>query len=111
MATGWTTADMPDLSGKTVLVTGANSGLGFETVLALAEKGAHVILACRDLDRGRQAESRVRAAHPQASTAVLALVRPPTRALFRLVMLAALLLAAQLVATGGAVAACRTFGR
>ncbi len=56
----WTTADIPDLSGKTILVTGANSGLGFETVSALAAKGARVILACRDLAKGRDAEHRVR---------------------------------------------------
>ena len=40
MATAWTTADIPDLGGKTILVTGANSGLGYETALALAGRGA-----------------------------------------------------------------------
>jgi NAD(P)-dependent dehydrogenase (short-subunit alcohol dehydrogenase family) len=56
-----------------MLVTGANSGLGFETVLTLAGQGAHVILACRDLEKGRSAEQRVRAAHPHASTALMPL--------------------------------------
>ena len=73
MTTGWTAADIPDLSGKTILVTGANSGLGYETALALAGKGAHVVLACRDLDKGRDAEARIHATHRQASTALLAL--------------------------------------
>lgn len=44
----WTKINMPDLSGKTAMVTGANTGLGFETALALYEAGAHVILACRN---------------------------------------------------------------
>lgn len=44
----WTKNNMPDLSGKTAMVTGANTGLGFETALALYEAGAHVILACRN---------------------------------------------------------------
>jgi NAD(P)-dependent dehydrogenase (short-subunit alcohol dehydrogenase family) len=73
MATGWTTRDIPDLHGTTMLVTGANSGLGFETALALAGKGAHVILACRDVGKGGEAEARIRAAHPGASTTVMAL--------------------------------------
>lgn len=53
--TRWTTADIPDQSGRTAIVTGANSGLGRSTATALASAGAHVIVACRDTDRGRAA--------------------------------------------------------
>ena len=51
----WTARDMPDQSGKTAIVTGANSGLGLETARALAAKGATVILACRNLEKANEA--------------------------------------------------------
>ncbi|RDZ44292.1 short-chain dehydrogenase [Haloferax sp. Atlit-10N] len=63
----WTAADAPDLSGKTVIVTGANSGLGFEATRAFAEKGAHVVMACRSLDRGEDAMADIRDSVPAAS--------------------------------------------
>lgn len=50
----WTKNNIPDQSGKTVVVTGANSGIGYETALALYEKGAHVIVACRDENKAAQ---------------------------------------------------------
>ena len=55
----WTTADIPDQSGRTAVITGANTGLGFETAKALADKGARVVLAVRDTDKGRQAAARI----------------------------------------------------
>jgi NAD(P)-dependent dehydrogenase (short-subunit alcohol dehydrogenase family) len=55
----WTKNNMPDQAGKTVIVTGANAGIGFETALAFYEKGAHVILACRSLDNAQQAIAKI----------------------------------------------------
>src|ERR1039457_6010115 len=62
----WTTDDIPHLAGRTAVVTGANSGLGFETALALARAGARVALACRDQAKGRAALDRIRQAVPDA---------------------------------------------
>lgn len=56
----WTKNSMPDLTGKTAIVTGANTGIGFETALALYEKGAHVVLACRDIDKAQQAITTIK---------------------------------------------------
>jgi NAD(P)-dependent dehydrogenase (short-subunit alcohol dehydrogenase family) len=70
---GWSEADIPDLSGKTIVITGANSGLGFEAAMALAGKGAQVVLACRDQAKGRAAEEQIRARHPRAATALMPL--------------------------------------
>lgn len=57
----WETKDMTSLQGKIVIVTGANTGLGFATSLELVRGGAHVILACRNETRGLEAEQRIRA--------------------------------------------------
>ncbi|HVV08805.1 oxidoreductase [Amycolatopsis sp.] len=57
----WTDADIPDQSDRTVLITGANSGLGLRSAQALAAKGARVLLACRSPERGRQALHTVQA--------------------------------------------------
>ena len=51
----WTTENMPDQSGKTIIVTGANIGIGYETTLALYKAGAHVIMACRSLEKAETA--------------------------------------------------------
>lgn len=56
----WTKNNMPDQTGKTVIVTGANAGIGFETALALYEAGAHVTLACRSLERAEQAIAKIK---------------------------------------------------
>ncbi len=69
----WTAADIPDLSGREAVVTGANSGLGFQTALELARHGARVVMACRDQGRGAQAVDRVRAAAPGAQVELGAL--------------------------------------
>jgi NAD(P)-dependent dehydrogenase (short-subunit alcohol dehydrogenase family) len=61
---GWTADDIPDQSGKTVLVTGGNSGLGYQTVLQLARQGARVLLAARDRGRGTAALERLGAEAP-----------------------------------------------
>jgi NAD(P)-dependent dehydrogenase (short-subunit alcohol dehydrogenase family) len=60
MANAWTAEQMPDCSDKTVVVTGANSGLGFEATKAFARKGATVVMACRSIDRGKQAAHEIR---------------------------------------------------
>jgi NAD(P)-dependent dehydrogenase (short-subunit alcohol dehydrogenase family) len=62
--TGWTDAQIPPLDGKTFVVTGATSGLGLATTRALAAHGARVVLAVRDVDKGR----RVAAENPELLT-------------------------------------------
>ncbi|MBW8799521.1 MAG: SDR family NAD(P)-dependent oxidoreductase [Streptomyces sp.] len=55
----WNVSDLPGLSGRTAVVTGANSGLGLTAADALARAGAHVVLAVRDPERGRAVAARV----------------------------------------------------
>ena len=62
----WTPADIPDFTGRIVVVTGANSGLGYETAKALAENGATVVVACRSEDRCREAIELLLEAVPSA---------------------------------------------
>ncbi|HUR01743.1 MAG TPA: oxidoreductase [Nonomuraea sp.] len=62
----WTPADMPDLSGKTAIVTGANSGIGLPTALELARHGARVIVATRSAAKGGAAVEEIRRAVPGA---------------------------------------------
>ena len=62
----WTIDNMRDMQGKTVIVTGGNSGLGFESVKAFARKGAKVILACRSAEKGEQARLEILKEVPRA---------------------------------------------
>lgn len=67
----WTEDDIPDLTGRVALVTGANAGLGFETTRALAAHGAHVVMACRNADKAAAAEAAFNAHSPAGSVEVL----------------------------------------
>jgi len=66
----WTTSDIPDQSGKIALITGANSGLGLEASRELARKGATVVMAVRDLEKGEAALTRIKADVPGADLAL-----------------------------------------
>ncbi len=69
--TSWTAQDIPDLTGRRAVVTGANSGLGLHTALELARHGAEVILAVRDLDRGEVARAQIAEAARSGGSALL----------------------------------------
>lgn len=70
MRTKWTTADIPGQAGRVAVITGANTGIGFHTAVALAGKGAHVVLAVRNLDKGQEAAALIAAKHPNARVRV-----------------------------------------
>lgn len=59
---GWSAKEIPDQSGRTAIVTGANSGIGLVTARELAAHGAAVVIACRDLGKGQEAAERIRIA-------------------------------------------------
>jgi len=69
----WTQEDAPDQTGRTIVITGANSGLGFRSAQALAAKGARVLLACRNAEKGATALQAVRAVASGAEPELLAL--------------------------------------
>ncbi|HEX2679290.1 MAG TPA: SDR family NAD(P)-dependent oxidoreductase, partial [Polyangiales bacterium] len=69
----WSPSTVPELAGRCIVVTGANSGLGFETARALARKGAELVMACRDVRKAEQAEAKIRAEQPSANVTVRAL--------------------------------------
>jgi NAD(P)-dependent dehydrogenase (short-subunit alcohol dehydrogenase family) len=71
--TGWSAEQIPDLSGKTIVVTGGNSGLGFETARALARRKARVVIACRSAEKAQGAIGEITAADPGAAVEAMEL--------------------------------------
>ena len=67
----WTASDMPDLTGRTAVVTGANGGLGLESAKALAGAGAHVVMAARNQTKAREACDEIREVYPDASLEIV----------------------------------------
>lgn len=72
-ANQWTVSDIPEQRGRVAVVTGGNSGIGYEAALALVGKGAHVVLAVRSAEKGQEALAAIRRAYPQAAVEVMAL--------------------------------------
>ena len=70
MSARWTTDDVHGQQGRLAVVTGANTGLGFETAQVLAARGASVVLAVRNVEKGKQAAARIAAAAPGATVTV-----------------------------------------
>ena len=70
MSSKWTAAQIPDQHGRTAVVTGANSGLGLITARELARKGASVVMACRNMDKGQSAEAEIRGQMPDGELAL-----------------------------------------
>ncbi|MGO9509521.1 MAG: oxidoreductase [Mycobacterium sp.] len=66
----WTADDIPYQAGRVAVITGGNTGLGYQTAAALAAKGAHVVLAVRNLDKGNDAVGRITAGSPRADVTV-----------------------------------------
>ncbi len=69
----WTLDDIPDLIGKTIVVTGANTGLGFEAVKAFAQNGANVVMACRSVEKGEIARKQIIRLYPSSYIKVMEL--------------------------------------
>ena len=69
----WTADDLPDLSGKTIVVTGGNSGIGYEAAIQFARKRARVVLACRNMEKARAAAAGIVAVTPGAAVEAMEL--------------------------------------
>ena len=70
MAEKWTEHTVPEQQGRVAVVTGANTGLGFETARVLAARGASVVLAVRDIEKGKRAAARITEAAPGADLSI-----------------------------------------
>ena len=70
MSAKWTATDVPDQSGRVVIVTGANTGIGYEAAAVLAGKGAHVVVAVRNLVKGKEAVDAITRSQPGADLAL-----------------------------------------
>ena len=70
MTSTWTAANVPDQSGRVAVVTGANTGIGYEAAQVLAGKGARVVIAVRNLDKGKDAVDRITHLHPGADVSL-----------------------------------------
>ena len=70
---GWTTKDIPDQNGRVIVITGANSGVGYESALALAQRGARVVMASRSMDKLEQARRDLLQRIPKAQADVMKL--------------------------------------
>jgi NAD(P)-dependent dehydrogenase (short-subunit alcohol dehydrogenase family) len=66
MSAKWTARDVPDQRGRVAVITGANTGIGYEAAAVLAARGATVVLACRNEEKGREAARRIQEASPGA---------------------------------------------
>ena len=71
MSEKWTINDIPDLTGKVMIVTGANSGIGYETAKEFARKGSQTILACRSMDKAQAALDQILAEIPSAPAEIM----------------------------------------
>ena len=69
----WTIDRIPDLTGKIIVVTGGNSGLGFESAKTFANKGAETIIACRTISKGKTAGEKITSINPKATVKVMEL--------------------------------------
>ena len=69
----WTLDNIPDLTGKTIIVTGANTGLGYESVKAFAQNGANVVMACRSVEKGEAARKQIVRLFPSSIIQVMQL--------------------------------------
>jgi NAD(P)-dependent dehydrogenase (short-subunit alcohol dehydrogenase family) len=73
MSVNWTQDNIPDLTGKVIIVTGANSGIGFEAAKEFARKGAQTILVCRSMDKAKAALAQIRGELPEAKAETMQL--------------------------------------